>query len=100
MESDGRLLSSILSSSFSIDVDDIHWQEEAVDRDALVRKLNLHIMLRFCLLTILNNMDRANLVRNFTTFSCDCFGALLAACCHISLCLSACCQVHGSESSL
>ena len=29
----------------------------------VTRKLHWHIMSRFCLLTILNHMDRANLVR-------------------------------------
>lgn len=61
---DEHLLSSALSSAFSIDAESL-WsdvQEDVVDRASVIRKLNKHIMLRFCLLTILNNMDRANLV--------------------------------------
>lgn len=30
--------------------------------DIVIRKLNLHIMTKFCALTLLNHMDRANLV--------------------------------------
>lgn len=29
---------------------------------SITRKINWHIMTRFCLLTVLNHMDRANLV--------------------------------------
>ena len=29
----------------------------------VTRKLHMHIMSRFCLLTVLNHMDRANLVK-------------------------------------
>ncbi|KAK9915973.1 hypothetical protein WJX75_006795 [Coccomyxa subellipsoidea] len=36
-------------------------QEESMVTNAVTRKLHLHIMLRFCLLTVLNHMDRANL---------------------------------------
>ena len=37
-------------------------QEDKVVTNETTRKLHWHIMLRFCLLTILNHMDRANLV--------------------------------------
>ncbi|BDA43829.1 Putative tartrate transporter [Coccomyxa sp. Obi] len=42
-------------SSFSMS------REEKFVANAVTRKLHWHIMLRFCLLTILNHMDRANL---------------------------------------
>lgn len=36
-------------------------QDTRVQPDVVLRKLNLHIMIKFCLLTLLNHMDRANL---------------------------------------
>jgi MFS family permease len=33
----------------------------AIQPDAVLRKLNMHIMVKFCLLTLVNHMDRANL---------------------------------------
>ena len=34
--------------------------------DAVMRKLHWAIMAKFCLLTLLNHMDRANLVRKYS----------------------------------
>ena len=38
-------------------------QDDIVHQAAITRRLNWHIMSRFCLLTVMNHMDRANLVR-------------------------------------
>ena len=42
-------------------VSDLQGDDEMEKR--VTRKLHMHIMSRFCLLTILNHMDRANLVK-------------------------------------
>ena len=56
----------LLSSSFSIEFDDhdSDVQEDVVEKTVVSKKLYWHIMSRLCLLTVLNNLDRANLVRD------------------------------------
>ena len=39
-------------------------QEDELMEKTVTKKLHWHIMTRFCLLTFLNHMDRANLVRS------------------------------------
>lgn len=50
-------------------------QEDEVMERTVTKKLHWHIMTRFCLLTFLNHMDRANLVRNLSlpTPNCHCW---------------------------
>jgi hypothetical protein len=38
-------------------------QEDKLMERTVTRKLHWHIMSRFCVLTVLNNLDRANMVR-------------------------------------
>ena len=41
-------------------------QQEGISNETVSRKVHWHIMPRFCLLTVLNHMDRANLASPFS----------------------------------